>query len=137
MMSAACGGTAPPPVPAAQPVPAEASVQADQVETVVVGALQADARGEWPSGLYAQSPLIIADGEPRANAPRFAGIGTGGEVAIGATQVSVTRSAAWAYLEYRWLSTGANQVREARATAVLAAVEGGWRIVHLHSSEVH
>ncbi|HTL05592.1 MAG TPA: nuclear transport factor 2 family protein, partial [Gemmatimonadales bacterium] len=69
-------------------------------------------------------------------APRFAGVGVGGEVAITSSRLEVRQTLIWVYLEYRWLSLKDGAAREGKATVLLTPrSEGaGWRIVHAHSS---
>ena len=121
---------------AATPVQPASLDLADRVESIVTTALHAEAGAGTADTLFLPNALVIANGERRQGAPRFAGIGPGGQVTIGATRVEVGPIHAWVVIEYRWLLTSDNRVREARATAILSAEEGPWRILHLHSSEI-
>ncbi len=134
----ACGAS---PQPTAAPSPrpgAATAAMADPILDVINEALRADARSERAESLYAPGVLIIADGQPRAGLPRYAGITSGGQVAVASSRIDLGRSFAWGYVEYRWFSTQENEAREGRATLVLAPAQGrpGWWIVHAHSSTV-
>ena len=71
-------------------------------------------------------------------APRFAGIETGGQVALGSIRVDQAGNFAWASFDYRWLPGEQGQFHEGRATVVFSRVATAtgrvWRISHLHSS---
>jgi len=100
-------------------------------------AFEADARGERADSLWAPDATVIADGALRDEPPRFAGIGSGGAVAITQSRLDLRQGVAWLYLEYRWSELKAGAFSEGRATVVLTT--GGddrWRIVHAHSSSV-
>ena len=78
---------------------------------------------------------MIANGEIRDDVPRFAGVAAGGQVAITESRLDLRQSLAWVYLEYRWSELSAGLVREGRATILLTPKQnGGWKIVHAHSS---
>ena len=65
----------------------------------------------------------------------FAGIDAGGDVAITSSRLEVRQSLVWVTLDYRWISMMEGIAREGKATVLLTPREnGGWRIVHLHSS---
>lgn len=124
-----CGGSSQLVLPAAGATPD------DRLSEVVTAALEADARLESPDTLYAVDAEIIADGMARTGAPRYAGIGTGGSVAVTSSRLEVRGTVAWARLEYRWVPGNQGVVREGRATFVLSPNEkGAWLIRHAHSS---
>lgn len=99
-------------------------------------ALERDARLEPADSLYLQGATILADGSPRWVPPRFAGIGSGGAVAVTTSRTEIRPGVAWIFLEYRWVPSGEGLVTEGRATLVLTRQPGqpAWRIAHAHSS---
>lgn len=122
-------GFAPPPMAAA------AHDLADQLGERATLALVADSRLERADSLYARDAEVIAQGQRRPAPPRFAGIEAGGEVAVGTTRVEVSGELAWTVMEYRWVATGRDLIREAHATLVFARQpDGRWQVVHAHSS---
>jgi hypothetical protein len=134
-LSAGCGR----PSPAVPPAPTNfAAPVADLLAELATTALQADARLEPADSLYGPDVEIIAEGRRRTAPPRYAGIDTGGQIAVGSTRVDVTGNFAWALVEYRWLAPDQNLLREGRATFVFAraAGTGQWRITHAHSSTI-
>ena len=106
----------------------------DRLSDLVTAALEADTRLDVPDSLYASNATIIANGRPRVAPPRFAAIGAGGSVAVTSTRFEVRSGVAWAFVEYRYISAGADSVREGSATVVLITEGGAWRIRHAHSS---
>ena len=134
-----CGGGTSRSLPVvSQPGP-EQSALADRLGDIVTEALRADARGETADSLYALDAQLIADGRFRTTPPRFAGVGSGGQVAVNSSQIELRGALAWISLDYRWISTRENLAREAKATFVLApdpTDRGRWRILHAHTSSV-
>ncbi len=120
------------------PAPDFSPSQAEEpISALIQAAFEADARGEPADSLWAPDATVVADGELRDEPPRFAGVGTGGDIAITQTRLDLRQRVAWLYLEYRWSELKAGAIREGRATVVLTP--GGddrWRIVHAHSSSV-
>ena len=136
LFAAGCG-TAPaaPPVPPA-PVVSPAAVE-EPVTAVLVAALQADRAFQSVDSLWDPEATVVANGTLRYAPPRFAGIDAGGEVAITSSRLEVRQNLVWMYFEYRWISVKEGMARDGKATALLLArPEGGWKIVHLHSSSV-
>jgi hypothetical protein len=131
ILAAACGQRQTP-----QPRPVATERAEMVINQVIDHALQADGRSERADSLYAPHAVVIADGKVRRAAPRFAGVGPDGEIAITNTQLEIRGTAAWGDVEYRWLSSRSNQVRVGRATFVLTPAQGrqGWWIAHAHSS---
>lgn len=128
-----CGG---PPAPPA-PLPGGPSFHelADRLGERATLALVADGRLEPSDSLYAADAEVIAFGARRTAPPRFAGVEPGGLVAVGTSRVEVGAGLAWALVEYRWVATGRDLIREGRATLVFSRQpDGGWRIIHAHSS---
>lgn len=135
LLFTACGGGKP---AVGGPTPQGADAEAaDRVTDLITEALRADARMDRADSLYDSGAIIVADGERRTSVPRYAGISSGGQVAVGSSQIDATRGFAWAYIEYRWLAPGQNLVREARLTAVLAPTgTGSFHILSAHSSTI-
>lgn len=107
----------------------------DRLSDLVAAALDADARLEPADSLYTDDALIVADGQPRQGPPRFAGVGTGGTVAVTSSRLEVRGATAWVHVEYRWLSAREGTAKEGRATLVFTPDDkGAWRIRHAHSS---
>jgi len=108
----------------------------EPVTAVLVAALDADVRMAPSDTLWTPDATVIANGELRYAAPRFAGIEPGGEVAITSSRLEIRQSLVWVSLEYRWLSVKAGTAREGRATVLLTPRPDGkgWRIIHSHSS---
>jgi hypothetical protein len=119
-------------IPAALEAMAADSIAGDLVRR----ALSADAAGLDPDSLYSAESEVIADGEPRTMAPRFAGFGRGGEVQLAASRSSVTGQLVWTTIAYRWMpGTVGGQMTEGRATLIVGRQrDGRWRILHVHSS---
>lgn len=106
------------------------------MSAVLTAAFAADARVEAADSLWDHDATVVANGTLRPEPPRFAGIGTGGEVAITSSRLEVRQSLVWVYLEYRWLSLKDGSARDGKATVLLVPRAGGlgWKIVHAHSS---
>jgi ketosteroid isomerase-like protein len=110
---------------------------ADSIAGVLVArAFSADAALLEPDSLYIEDAEIIANGEPRADAPRFAGIGLDGRVQIGSSRFTISGSFVYGTVEYRWVPRTVGELAsEGRASFVLGRNRAGaWRILHLHSS---
>jgi ketosteroid isomerase-like protein len=80
--------------------------------------------------------LVVANGRVRLGAPRFAGIGYGGRVTVAAASVTLEGRFAWVVVDYRWLNAQRGQAEAGRATFICEQKSGGWRIVHVHSSQL-
>ena len=131
LFAAACGHAQAVPPPVLSP-----GVVEEPVTAVITAALDADRRMATADSLWDSEATVIANGELRYAPPRFAGIESGGEVAITSSRLEVRQSLVWVYLEYRWLSVKDGLARVGKATVLLTPQSGGvgWRIVHLHSS---
>lgn len=103
---------------------------------IVQRAFDADAKFQNPDSLYLADAEVIANGAPRAEAPRLAGIGEDGSIQPGSSRFSVTGSYVWGTIQYRWIpGTATQKMVDGWATFVIARLKGGeWRIVHVHSS---
>jgi ketosteroid isomerase-like protein len=105
------------------------------VDAIVRGALQLDAALDRAADtLYAPDAQVVADAQVRLNAPRFAGVSYGGHITVASASVTLEGRFAWALVEYRWV--GARQAEAGRATFILEDRPDGWRIVHVHSSQL-
>ena len=133
LVVAACAGTSA--RPARTPTLTPTQIEAP-VTDIIEAAFAADCLLAEADSLWAPDAVVVADGRLRFAAPRFAGVGPGGAVAITTSRLEVRQSLAWVYLEYRWSELKAGLVREGRATVLLAPAPEGtaWRIVHAHSS---
>ena len=129
-----CGGQAG--GPAGAPPVYSPGVVEEPITSVLLAALDADRRFLTVDSLWDPEASVVADGSPRYAPPRFAGIEAGGEVAITASRLEVRQSLVWVAFDYRWISIREGMAREAKATALLTprGPEGGWKIVHLHTS---
>ena len=109
----------------------------DVVQEMARQALTADAAGVRSGDtLYAPEALVVANGRVRLAAPRFAGIGYGGRVTVAAASVTLEGRFAWMVVDYRWLNAERGQAEAGRATFICEQKPAGWRIVHLHSSQL-
>jgi SnoaL-like domain len=86
--------------------------------------------------LYAPEALIVANGRVRLTAPRFAGVTYGGRVTVASAAVTLEGRFAWVVVDYRWVSAQGNQAEAGRATFLFEQRPSGWRIVHVHSSQL-
>jgi hypothetical protein len=127
----ACGGRRPQEMRALSAAGTET-----EITRVVELALQADSGSEPADSLYAPHAVVIAEGRIRRSPPRFAGVGSDGQIAITNTQLEIRGTSAWGDVEYRWVSNRTNQARVGRASFVFTPAQGrpGWWIVHAHSS---
>ena len=113
------------------------SLAADSIaHAMVQRALEGDARLVTPDSLYIAEAEVLANGAPRADAPRFAGIREDGQVQLGSSRFAVTGSYVWGTIQYRWVPSDATRkMAEGWATFVIARLKSGeWRILHVHSS---
>lgn len=134
VLLAACGGR-----PAPTPTPAFTGqvLEADSIaHALVQRAFDADVQLANPDSLYIPDAEIIVNGAPRAEAPRFAGVAAGGSVQLGSSRFAVTGNYVWGTMQYRWVpGTVGKAMVDGWATFVIARVkDGGWRILHVHSS---
>ncbi len=137
LLIAGCGR--PSPSPNAMPrIPITVdALRADSIAHLMVQqAFDADARFRNPDSLYFADAEVIANGAPRADAPRFAGIGADGSVQLGSSRFAVTGNYVWGTIQYRWVPPSADKrMVDGWATLVIARLKGGeWRILHVHSS---
>src|SRR3989442_13292582 len=122
------------PPPNTQPV---AAGLPDQMQAIARQALALDAAADRAADtLYAPGSLVVANARVRFAAPRFAGVGYGGKVTVAAATVTLEGRFAWVMVDYRWFNLERNQAEAGRATFVLEEQASGWRIGHVHSSQV-
>ncbi len=122
-------------VPRAQPRAALGTP--DRIEAMVHEALTLDAAGDRSADtLYAPEALVVANARVRFAAPRFAGVGYGGRVTVAAATVTLEGRFAWVMVDYRWVNLQQSQAEAGRATFVCEENPSGWRIVHVHSSQL-
>ncbi|HUL02636.1 MAG TPA: nuclear transport factor 2 family protein [Gemmatimonadales bacterium] len=109
----------------------------NRVEALVRQAIAADAAGDRTADtLYTPDAVVVANARGRLAAPRFAGVGSDGHVAVAAASVTLEGHFAWATIDYRWMNASGNQVEVGRATFICEEKAVGWRIVHVHSSQL-
>lgn len=124
-------------MPAPMPTVTLEAFAADSIANGLISrAFAADAALQEPDSLYVEDAEIIANGEPRADAPRIAGIGPDGRVQLGSSRITVTGGFVFGSVEYRWLPNAAGEpASEGRATFVIGRTRlGTWRVLHMHSS---
>ena len=113
------------------------ALTADSIaQGIVRRALDADARGTTPDSLYLAQAEVIANGAPRAEAPRLAGVGEHGTIQLGSSRFAVTGSYVWGTIQYRWVpGTAQQKMIDGWATFIVGRLKSGeWRILHVHSS---
>ncbi len=115
----------------------EAATTPDQIETIARLAVGLDAKSDPAAdSLYAPDAVVVANARVRLGAPRLAGVGSGGQVTVTAATVTLEGRFAWGMLDYRWTNTQLRLAEVGRATFVFERRERGWKIVHLHSSQL-
>jgi len=122
------------PPPNTQPV---AAGLPDQMQAIARQALALDAAADRAADtLYAPDALVVANARVRLAAPRFAGVGYGGRITVAAATVTLEGRFAWVMVDYRWTSSQQNVAEAGRATFICEEKPKGWKIVHVHSSQV-
>ncbi len=131
LASAACASrTATPRATEAAPTPGD-------VEPLARLALTLDAAANRAADtLYTPDAVVVANARTRLAAPRVAGVGSGGQVTVTAATVTLEGRFAWVMMDYRWTNAQQRQAEAGRATFVFERRERGWKIVHLHSSQL-
>ena len=115
----------------------EAAPTPDEVQTIARLAMSRDATGDRAADtLYAPDAVVVANARVRLAAPRLAGVGNGGQVTVTATTMTLEGRFAWVMLDYRWTNTQQRLAEAGRATFVFEWRERGWKVVHLHSSQL-
>jgi hypothetical protein len=109
----------------------------DLVQEMARQALMLDAKGDRAADtLYAAEALVVANARVRLAAPRFAGVASGGRITVAAATATLEGRFAWVLVDYRWINSERNQAEAGRATFVCEQKPKGWRIVHVHSSQI-
>src|SRR5216684_7265 len=117
--------------------PQTARATPDRIQEMIRLAIRLDAAADRAADtLYAPEALVVANARVRLAAPRFAGVGYGGRVTVAAAAVTLEGRFAWVLVDYRWINSERNQAEVGRATFVCEQKPKGWRIVHVHSSQV-
>jgi len=107
------------------------------VEAMARQALVLDAAGDRAADtLYAPDALVLANARVRLAAPRFAGVGYGGRVTVATATATLEGRFAFVLVDYRWVNAQRNQAEAGRATFICEQKANGWRVVHVHSSQV-
>ncbi|HYT04885.1 MAG TPA: nuclear transport factor 2 family protein [Gemmatimonadales bacterium] len=107
------------------------------IQEIVRQALALDAAADRAADtLYASEALVVANARVRVAAPRFAGVGYGGRVTVASASVTLEGRFAWTVVDYRWINSQQNQAEAGRATFVCEQKPKGWKIVHVHSSQL-
>jgi len=109
------------------------------VQALVRLALTLDAAADRAADtLYAADAIVVANARARLAAPRFAGVSLGGQVTVAAATATVEGRFAWAMVDYRWVDAARRLAEAGRATFVCEYQGGerGWKIVHVHSSQL-
>ena len=116
---------------------ATAAGMPDAIQEMARQAVLLDAKGDRAADtLYASEALVVANARVRLGTPRFAGVGLGGRATVAAAAVTLEGRFAWVLVDYRWLNSERNQAEAGRATFVCEQKPKGWRIVHVHSSQL-
>ena len=109
----------------------------DVIQEMARQALLLDAKADRAADtLYAPEALVVANARVRLATPRFAGISSGGRVTVAAAAVTLEGRFGWVLVDYRWINAERNQAEAGRATFVCEQTSKGWRIVHVHSSQL-
>jgi hypothetical protein len=109
----------------------------DAIQEMARQAVLLDAKGDRAADtLYAPEALVVANARVRLGTPRFAGVGLGGRTTVAAAAVTLEGRFAWVLVDYRWINSERNQAEAGRATFVCEQKPKGWRIIHVHSSQL-
>lgn len=115
----------------------EAAPTPDAVESIARLAVSLDGKSDSAAdSLYAPDAVVVANARARVAAPRLAGVGPGGQVTVSAATVTLEGRFAWVMMDYRWTNAEQRLAEAGRATFVFERRERGWKIVHLHSSQL-
>jgi ketosteroid isomerase-like protein len=122
---------------AVTPRAVEAAATPDEIEALARLAVRLDAAGDRAADtLYTPDAVVVGNARIRLAAPRFAGISYGGQVTIAAATVTLEGRFAWVMMDYRWINPQQRLAEAGRATFVCERRERGWKIVHVHSSQL-
>jgi ketosteroid isomerase-like protein len=115
----------------------DAAPTPEALQAIARLAVSLDARNDRGADtLYAPDAVVVANARARLAAPRLAGVGNGGQVTVTAATVTLEGRFAWVMLDYRWTNAEQRLAEAGRATFVFERREPGWKIVHVHSSQV-
>jgi len=115
----------------------EAAATPEAIEPIARLAMTLDGKADATADtLYAPDAVVVANARVRVAAPRLAGVGNGGQVTVIGATVTLEGQFAWVMLDYRWTNAQQRQAEAGRATFVFERRERGWKIVHLHSSQL-
>lgn len=119
------------------PDPVAASGTAATLEARARLALHLDVAADRAAdSLYADDALVVANARVRRGPPRFAGLSARGAVTVVAATAMLEGRFGWVLVDYRWVAPDRDLVEAGRATFVFAEQTTGWKIVHVHSSQV-
>lgn len=136
MLAAVVGACVSRPVAPRSAVPTAAELP-DDVQALVRLALTLDAAADRAADtLYAPDALVVANARTRLAAPRFAGVSLGGRITVAATTVTMESRFAWVIVDYGWVDVARRLAEAGRATFVCEHGQRGWKIVHVHSSQL-
>ena len=117
----------------------EAAATPDAVEPLVRLAVTLDATGDRAADtLYTADAVVVANARVRlaGPAPRLAGVGNSGRATVTATTATLGGRFAWVLVDYRWINAEQRLAEAGRATFLFERRERGWKIVHVHSSQL-
>jgi SnoaL-like protein len=136
MLAAVVGACVSRPITPRGAVPTAAELPGD-VQALVRLALTLDAAADRAADtLYAPDALVVANARARLAAPRFAGVSLGGRITVAGATVTVEGRFAWAIVDYGWVDVARRLTEGGRATFVCERRQHGWKIVHVHSSQL-
>jgi len=120
--------------------PLVAAAPGDDVSAIraaVTAFVLGEARGdESVDTLLAAGADFIATGVQLTSRPRLAGFPGPGSGSVAALRIDVAGDLAWAVADYAWVGQDRAAGERGLATFVLRRLRAGWRIAHVHSSNV-
>ena len=123
--------------PVARLTPRTAPGMPSRIEAMARVAILLDAAGDAKADtLYAGEAVVVGNARVRLGSPRFAAVGYGGRVTVAAATVTLEGRFAWVLMDYRWFNLTTNQAEAGRATFVFEEKPDGWKIIHVHSSQL-
>jgi hypothetical protein len=136
MLAAVVGACVSRPVTPRSAVPTTPGLP-DDVQALVRLAITLDAAADRAADtLYAPDAVVVANARARLAAPRLAGVSLGGRNTVAATTVTVEGRFAWVMVDYRWVDVARRLAEAGRATFICERGQHGWKIVHVHSSQL-
>jgi hypothetical protein len=134
LVLAACARPAPPQAPLLTP-----TIGADvpAIRAAVTAFILGEARGdESVDTLLAPGTDFVATGVILTNRPRLAGVPTPGTGSVDDLHIQVAGDYAWVVAGYGWVGRNPGGAERGIATLILERHLAGWRIHHVHSSNV-